>query len=116
MKLSADYDKLQDPIVLNDSQRAAIGQIVRTEGFACLFRMQRDEVRKFTDAALSADIANKDQALAALAKAKVAAQLFQGWVNRLNDELAVLDSQNSSIGTADNPENNMAVEEFGGEI
>ena len=115
MKLSAEYDKLQDPLVLNDSQRAALGQIIRTEGFACLFRMQRDEVRKFTDIALATDIANKDQAIAALTKAKVAAQLFQGWVNRLNDELDILESQNSNIGTLDKPENNMAVEEFGGE-
>lgn len=116
MKLSADYDKLQDPLVLNDSQRAALGQIIRTEGFACLLRMQRDEVRKFTDSALSADVANKEHALAALVKAKVAAQLFQGWVNRLNDELAVLESNNSPVGTQEKPENYIAVEEFGGEV
>lgn len=115
MKLSADYDKLQDALVLSESQRATLGQYLRTEGFALLLRMWRDEVRKFTEAALGVDISDKDKALAALVKAKVAAQIFQGWVDRLNNELEVLDGQLSDIGTADNPENYNAIEEFGGE-
>ena len=115
MKLSAEYDKLQDELVLNDSQRAALGQYLRTEGFAIILRMQRDEVRKFTEAALEADTSDDKTALETLRKAKVAAQLFQGWVDRLNRELATLEASVSTIGTAANPENYIAVEEFGGD-
>lgn len=113
MKLSAEYDKLQDALILSDAQRATLGQYIRTEGFAILLRMQRDEVRKFTEIALAADTADQAKAMAALTNAKVAAQLFQGWVERLNHELELLDSQASDIGTADNPENYNAIEEFG---
>jgi hypothetical protein len=115
MKINADYDKLQDTLVLNESQRATLGQYIRTEGFAIILRMWRDEVRKFTGAALAADIADDKSSLEALRKAKVAAQLFQGWVDRLNNELELLENQGSDIGTADNPENYNTIEEFGGE-
>ncbi len=115
MKLSADYNKLQDALVLNESQRATLGQYMRTEGFALIMRMWRDEVRKFTEVALGSDLSDDKSSLEALRKAKVAAQLFQGWVDRLNHELEVLDTQSSDIGTVDNPENYIAIEEFGGE-
>lgn len=113
MKLSAEYDKLQDALILSDSQRATLGQYIRTEGFAILLRMQRDEVRKFTEVALATDTADDKTSLEALRKAKVAAQLFQGWVERLNHELEILDTQTSDVGTAENPENYNAIEEFG---
>ncbi len=115
MKLNADYDKLQDALVLSESQRATLGQYIRTEGFALILRMWRDEVRKFTEAALASDTADDKTALETLRKAKVAAQLFQGWVDRLNHELELLDGQLSDIGTADNPQDYNAIEEFGGE-
>jgi hypothetical protein len=115
MKLNADYDKLQDALVLSEAQRATLGQYIRTEGFALILRMWRDEVRKFTEIALGSDMADDKSSLEALRKAKVAAQLFQGWVDRLNQELELLDTQSSSIGTQTNPENYNAIAEFGGE-
>lgn len=115
MKLSADYDKLQDVLVLSEAQRATLGQYIRTEGFALILRMWRDEVRKFTEAALGSDTADDKVSLEALRKAKVAAQLFQGWVDRLNHELEMLEGQVTDIGTAENPENYNAIAEFGGE-
>lgn len=114
LQLSADYDKLQDALVLSESQRATLGQYIRTEGFALIMRMWRDEVRKYTEAALGADTSDDKVSLEALRKAKVAASLFQGWVNRLNHELEILEGQVSDIGTVENPENYNAIEEFGG--
>lgn len=115
MKLSADYDKLQDALILSEAQRATLGQYLRTEGFALIMRMWRDEVRKFTEFALCSDTSDDKASLEALRKAKVAAQLFQGWVDRLNHELELLEGQLSDIGSAHNPENYTAIEEFGGE-
>lgn len=114
MKIEANYDKLQDALVLSDQQRLVLGQYLRTEGFALILRLWRDEVRKFTEAALASNTADDKMSLEALRKAKVAAQIYQGWVDRLNQELEMLDTEISDIGTKENPENYLAVEEFGG--
>ena len=111
-KIENNYDPLQDMLQLNSQQRGVLAAYIAKDGFALIMRLWRDEVRKFTERALNSNTADDKESLEALRKAKVAAQLFQGWVERLNHEVSIYEAQLSDVGTAGNPENNVNIDEL----
>jgi hypothetical protein len=113
MKLKpADISLLSDPVQLDNGQRAILAAYVHTEGFEILKQLWEDEVRKYNTRLLNTSPADEPHVIANHYCAKVAAQMYQGWIDRLNQEIEFHAYSISGVGTPDNPENTQSVDEF----
>jgi len=88
---------------LDDRSRAILQAFVKQEGFDIIQHLMVDVCRDFNTALMNTSATDKEAVVLNHIAAKVAAQIYQGFFERLAQELEVL-NYNSTTGTIDNPE------------
>ena len=99
-------------MVLSEKEQGVLASIARSEAFDILQRLLEDQVRRFNTRLMNTDVADTQGILGNFYRAKGVTQFYVGFVTRLREILQIEQFNNSGIGTPDNPENNIAIEEL----
>ena len=99
-------------MVLSEKEQGVLASIARSEAFDILQRLLEDQVRRFNTALMNTNVADTSSILGNFYRAKGVTQFYVGFVTRLREILQIEQFNNSGIGTPDNPENNIAIEEL----
>jgi hypothetical protein len=113
------FDLAEDGIkplsALDGRQRSIVAGYVHTEGFVILKRMMIDELRRFNQKLVNADRANPEEVLAAHGLMQAAGMFYVGLLQRIDAEIAIADSEGSTLGSINDPERPYYPEEFSGQ-
>jgi hypothetical protein len=112
LKRDNDLKGLEVDLELTPAQQAILSSFVRSPGFDLLQKLMEDQVRKFNLKLINTDLADKEQAYANLCQAKTVAQFYMGLMQRLESELQIEAYNNSTVGSPENPENTMQIDEL----
>jgi hypothetical protein len=97
---------------LTEQQRAVLCSMIKQEPFDILQKLMEDQVRKFYLRLINTPVNKPEDVLAHHALAKGVAQFYAGMMDRIQSELQIEQFNNSDIGTPENPENTVQIEEI----
>jgi hypothetical protein len=102
--ITEDANVIHLDFKLDDRQRSVLSAQVQQEGFDILQRLMIDVCRDFNTALMNTPASDKDAVLANHIAAKVAAQFYQGFIERVHRELELERYNAAKLGTPENPE------------
>jgi hypothetical protein len=82
-----NLSKFEPELALTHIERAHLVNVASTEGFHILNRIMRSQVDTFVMAQTNADPVNEAEVLSAHRMAKAAAQFYQMFTDRINEEM-----------------------------
>ena len=97
---------------LSKSQRAILSAFLQQEGFDVLQQVMEDIVRNMNAKLLSVDPSCEKEVLTRHRVAYAAGKFYIDLILRLKEEFNIQVYNAAKLGTMENPENNMNVEEF----
>lgn len=103
---------IQIDVVLSEQDRLLLSTYVRTQAFDILQLIMEDQVNKFNIKLIDTPVNKPADVIAHHALAKGVAQFYQGLMDRIEEECQMQNFNNSTYGTATDPENQMQLEEL----
>lgn len=97
---------------LDDRQRQILVAETQQEGFDILQRLMVAEIKAFNYALANTPVSKPAEVLANHALAKAAAQFYQGFMERLQDQLNLHTQLATRLGTPENPEPSNVMPDF----
>jgi hypothetical protein len=97
---------------LDDRQRQILVAEVQQEGWDILQRLMVAEIKAFNYALANTPVSKPQEVLANHALAKAAAQFYQGFMERVQEQLNLHTKLASKLGTPENPEPSGVMEDF----
>ena len=88
---------------LDARQRGILNATVKQEGFDIIQHLFIDEIRQFNTALMNTPVSDREAVVLNHLAAKVAAQLYQGFFERVRTELELHESEMVNLGSVDNP-------------
>jgi hypothetical protein len=112
LKRDNELKGLELDLELTPAEQAILSSYVRSPGFDLLQKLMEDQVRKFNLKLINTNISDTKSIIANFSQAKTVAQFYMGLMERLESELQIEAYNNSTVGTPENPENAMQLEEL----
>lgn len=97
---------------LDARQRSVLSGFVQQEAFDIMQHLMVDVCREFNTALMNTPVADKDAVLANHVAAKVAAQIYQMFFERIGQELELERYNAAKLGTPENPEPSPVAPDF----
>jgi len=97
---------------LDDRQRAVLVSQVQQEGFDIFQRLFIDVIREFNVALMNTPVTKPNEILANHMTAKVAAQIYEAFMERLRSELELHTYNAAKLGSPENPEASGVTSDF----
>ena len=106
---------LQPLFKMDQRQRLIISGYVHTEGFVLIQRMFEDEIKLLNQKLVNTEPSNKDEVLANHIMVKTAGMLYEGFLQRIKEEITIAGNETSTVGTIGDPERPYYPPEFEGQ-
>jgi hypothetical protein len=100
---------------LNRQQRGVLAGYIHTEGFKLIQQMIEDEIKLFNQRLVNTDPTSSDEVLSRHRMVKAAGMIYQGLLQRIEEEITLLRNETSTIGTIEDPERPYYPPEFEGQ-
>ena len=106
---------LQPLFKMDQRQRLIISGYVHTEAFVLIQRMFEDEIKLLNQKLVNTEPSNRNEVLANHVMVKAAGMLYQGFLQRIKEEVTIAGNESSTIGTVSDPERPYYPPEFEGQ-
>jgi hypothetical protein len=95
---------------LSDKERAVLASAIKQEWFDIIQKLMEEEIRLLNVAHINVPADDVEKIVATFRVAKGAAMFYTGFIQRLNEELAIAVGTLKKVGTLENPEEGPSLE------